>query len=252
MMRLPLQARGLIVSCQAYPGDPLYGGDIMARIAKAAERSGAVAIRANGSKDIRQIKSGIRLPVIGLNKRPIEGSDIYITPEIEDVDRILQAGADIVAIDVTDRENRLSAAGELIRYIHAAGAYVMADVSTIEEGKQAAALGADYVSTTLSGYTAYSAQQEGPDFELIGRLSREITVPVVAEGRIWGTEEAVEALRQGATYVVVGSAITRPQLIAERFVDRMNRWLNGDSGQSETKSEQPIDKPGGSAVLFRH
>jgi N-acylglucosamine-6-phosphate 2-epimerase len=98
------------------------------------------------------------------------------------------------------------------------GAAVMADISTLEEGLAAESLGVDFIGTTLAGYTPYSTQQEGPDFELLEQLFAKVSVPVVAEGRIWTPEEAAKALACGATYVVVGSAITRPQLITERYV----------------------------------
>lgn len=225
-MSLPFRERGLIVSCQALPGEPLYGAGVMGMMAKAAEMAGAIGIRTNGADDVRLIKSCVGLPVIGLNKRNVEGSDVFITPELADIEAIVSAGADIVALDMTDREGRYDKLPEYVTYIHDAGALVMADVSTLEEGKRAEAIGADVISSTLSGYTPYSPQLETPDFELVRRLSRCVRVPVVAEGRIWGPEEAVTALECGATYVVVGSAITRPNLIAARYVEKLGAWLN--------------------------
>lgn len=218
--------RGLIVSCQAQPGDPLFGEGIMARLALAAEQAGAIGIRANGIKDITEIKKIVSLPVIGLIKRDIPGSDVFITPTMEEVDALLEAGADIVAIDVTDRENRLLVAKQMIDHIHGRGRLVMADISTFDEGVKAEALGADLVSTTLSGYTTLSHGQDGPDLELVKALHAALNVPLAAEGRIWSPEEAVLALENGADYVVVGSAITRPQLIAQRYAERVSGWLN--------------------------
>lgn len=217
--------RGLIVSAQALEDEPLHGGDTMAKMARAALEAGAIGIRTNGAYDIRAIKEAIDLPVIGLIKRVIPGADVFITPTMEEVAAILDAGADIVAMDVTDREGRLEAVVELFAYIHERGAAVMADVSTYDEGIAAARLGADFVGTTLSGYTPYSTQQEGPDLDLIRRLSGELDIPVVAEGRIWTPEEAVAALDAGADYVVVGSAITRPQLITARYVKAIRQKL---------------------------
>ena len=217
--------RGLIVSAQALEDEPLHGGDTMAKMARAARTAGAIGIRTNGAHDIRAIKATVDLPVIGLIKRVIPGSDIFITPTAEEVAAILDAGAEIVAMDVTDREGRLEAASELFALVHERGAAVMADVSTYEEGIAAARLGADFVGTTLSGYTPYSTQQEGPDLNLIRRLSGDLDVPVVAEGRIWTPEEAVAALDAGADYVVVGSAITRPQLITARYVKAIRQKL---------------------------
>lgn len=217
--------RGLIVSCQALEDEPLHGGDTMAKMARAAQQSGAIGIRTNGTQDIRAIKEAVNLPVIGIIKRDIPGSSVFITPTLEEVEAIIDAGADIVALDVTDREDRLEQAESLIHFAHRAGIAVMADISTYEEGIQAERLGADFIGTTLSGYTPYSRQSEEPDFELIRRLSEQVQVPVIGEGRIWTPEQAVQALEAGATYVVVGSAITRPQLITARYVDALKKRL---------------------------
>ena len=222
--RLPMKP-GLIVSCQAFPGEPLYGAGLMARMAKAAASGGAVAIRANGTDDIRSIKAAVPLPVIGLLKREIPGSAIYITPELEDVEAVLAAGADIVALDATNREGRLARIVPLLERIRRAGALAMADVSTEEEGLAAERLGFDIVSTTLSGYTPYSPQTKQPDLELVRRLSARLNVPLAAEGRIFRTEEAEAAIEAGAMFVVVGGAITRPQLIAQRFAEAVGSRL---------------------------
>ncbi|TMV48168.1 N-acetylmannosamine-6-phosphate 2-epimerase [Paenibacillus mesophilus] len=217
--------RGLIVSCQALPGEPLYWQGTMARMALAAEQGGAIGIRANGPDDIREIKAAVKLPVIGLLKRDIPGSDIYITPELVDVQAIIDAGADVVAMDMTNREDRAERVVELIRHCHEAGVAVMADISTLEEGLLAESLGADLISTTMSGYTPYSPKQEGPDLELVRQLAKQLKKPLVAEGRIWSPAEAVEALEAGAEYVVVGGAITRPQFITQKYADRLGQWL---------------------------
>jgi N-acylglucosamine-6-phosphate 2-epimerase len=218
--------RGLIVSCQALPSEPLHSSFIMGRMALAAQQSGAIGIRANSAVDIAEIKRVVDLPVIGLIKREIPGSDIYITPTLDEVKAILDAGAEIVALDMTDREGRYDIVKPMIEYVHNAGAYVMADISTFEEGIKSEELGADLISTTMSGYTPYSPSQEGPDYELIKKLAQRVSVPVVAEGRIWSPQEAVTALDAGAKYVVVGGAITRPQLITKKYVTEINKWLD--------------------------
>ncbi|MBD2860467.1 N-acetylmannosamine-6-phosphate 2-epimerase [Paenibacillus oceani] len=223
----PLFAKkGLIVSCQALPGEPLYRQGTMALMALAAEQGGAIGIRANGPDDIRDIKAAVKLPVIGLLKRDIPGSDIYITPELVDVQAIIEAGAEVVAMDMTNREDRAERVVELIRYCHEAGVGVMADISTVEEGVLAESLGADLISTTMSGYTPYSPKQDGPDLELVRQLALRLKKPVVAEGRIWSPEEAEQALEAGAEYVVVGGAITRPQFITQKYAERLGQWLN--------------------------
>lgn len=210
--------KGLIVSCQALPGEPLYGGHMMVNMAVAAQQGGAVGIRANGIDDIFHIKQNVSVPVIGLIKRHLAGSSIFITPTLDEVKTIVDVGADIVAMDMTLRENRQEQVREMIEYIHNAGVGVMADISTVEEGIHAEQSGADFVSTTLSGYTPYSPQTVEPDLELVAKLSQVIRLPVIAEGRIWRPADARKAVEMGASYVVVGSAITRPQLITQKFV----------------------------------
>ncbi|WDM22436.1 N-acetylmannosamine-6-phosphate 2-epimerase [Paenibacillus polymyxa] len=211
---------GLIVSCQALPGEPLHGADSMVKMALAAQQGGAVAIRANGASDVRAIKQAISLPVIGLIKRDYDDSDIYITPTLREMEELVEAGADIIALDATLRPRPAGCKlKRLIDYAHEQGVTSMADISTLEEALHAASLGADCVSTTLSGYTPYSTQIEGPDLELVRRASELVPAPLIAEGKIYDPVQVEEAFRMGAHAVVVGSAITRPQLITQRFAD---------------------------------
>jgi N-acylglucosamine-6-phosphate 2-epimerase len=213
---------GLIVSCQALPDEPLHGAQFMAAMARAAMQGGAVAIRANGPDDIAAIRGAVELPIIGLFKEDIPGCEIYITPTIEHAEKIARAGADVIAFDATRRARpgNLSVK-EMIDRIHKKFEKpVLADVSTLEEGLAAAKAGADFVAPTLSGYTSYSPAQPGPDFVLLEQLVSHLMplgIPVVAEGRISTPQEAVHALALGAHAVVVGSAITRPQLITAQF-----------------------------------
>lgn len=210
----------LIVSCQALDGEPLYVPGYMAKMALAAKMGGAVGVRANSPQDIREIKKEVDLPVIGIWKLVSEGSDVYITPTLQAAREVYEAGADIIAIDATFRKNiEGKYAWELIKEIKKElPVLVMGDISTVEEGINAEAAGADLISTTLSGYTSYSPQLEGPDFDLIKELSQKVKIPVMAEGRIWTTEEAALALKMGAHGVIIGGAITRPAQITERFV----------------------------------
>jgi len=209
---------GLIVSCQALPHEPLHGSAIMARMALAAWQGGAVGIRANTPDDIRAIRSAVPLPVIGLYKAG--EADVYITPTLEHARAVVAAGADIVALDATPRPRPDGRSlGEVIAALHVeSGVLVMADVSTVEEALTAEALGADVVSTTLSGYTPYSPHGKDPDLALVAELAARLTVPVVAEGRIGTPAQARAALDAGAFAVVVGAAITRPQWITTQFV----------------------------------
>jgi len=219
-----IKSGGLVVSCQALPGEPLHGSEYMAVMAKSAELGGASGIRANGFEDIAAIKRSVNLPIIGLYKRDYSNSDIYITPTLEDALNVSESGADIVAIDGTSRKRPDGKTlEETIQKLKAQGIVVMAEVSTLEEGIQAEKFGADLISTTLSGYTPYSPKNEGADLDLIKNLVSNISTPVVAEGRIRNPEEALEALRMGAEFVVVGGAITRPHVITQLFVEELER-----------------------------
>jgi N-acylglucosamine-6-phosphate 2-epimerase len=212
----------LIVSCQAPEGTPLHGSSFMAAMARAAQIGGAVGIRANGPDDIRAIKAAVPLPIIGIYKIRDPEFEPYITPTFEAAKEIADAGADIIALDATLRPHpRNLSAAELIAQIKTLGLPVMADISTLEEGVSAADAGADIVATTMSGYTPYSRQSDEPDFALIQDLIASIKVPVIAEGRIQTPEQARQAIDLGAHAVVVGTAITRPDVITKRYAEAL-------------------------------
>lgn len=208
----------LVVSCQALPEEPLHSAFIMGRMARAAKEGGASAIRAQGVEDIREIRRVTGLPVIGLIKRSYEDSPVYITATLREVEELLDSGCDMIAIDMTARPRPAGAdVSALIKRVHEAGVLVLADISTYEEGLEAARIGADAISTTMSGYTPYSPQLAGPDLELVKRLAADAPVPVFAEGRINTPEELCKAMAAGAYAPIIGSAITRPQLITAKF-----------------------------------
>ncbi len=213
----------LIVSCQALAGEPLFGADIMARMAMAAAEGGGRAIRANGPADIRAIRAAVDLPIVGLFKEDIPGYPVYITPTLDHARQVAAAGADIIAIDATDRPRPQP--GSLADFIAAIQAetncLVLADIATFDEGVAAEAAGADLVSTTMSGYTDASPVQPGPDLELVHQLANRLRVPLLAEGRYKLPEQVNMALAYGALAVVVGGAITRPQEITRWFVDAL-------------------------------
>ncbi|MFF2170683.1 N-acetylmannosamine-6-phosphate 2-epimerase [[Kitasatospora] papulosa] len=212
----------LIVSCQAPPGDPMRETSALVRLALCAVAGGGAAIRANEPEVVAAITAAVDLPVIGLWKDGDTG--VYITPTVRHALAVVEAGAAVVAADATDRPRPDgSTFAELVAAVHAAGALVMADVSTLAEGITAADQGADFVSTTLSGYVPGTPEQSGPDLDLVTSLSAALSVPVVAEGRINSPQEAAEAVARGAHSVVVGTAITAPTALTSRFVAGLAR-----------------------------
>lgn len=212
---------GLIVSCQALPTEPLYDSYIMSKMAWAAYLGGAVGIRANTVVDIKAIKEMVDLPVIGIIKQDYDDSDVYITPTMKEVDALVEAGCEIIAVDAT---NRLRPNGvtfeEFFKEVRAKypNQLFMADTSCFEEGKLAAELGIDLVGTTMAGYTPYTKGRKLPDVELIERYVGELDVPVIAEGGIWVPDDLKNVYKAGAFSAVCGTAITRPMDITKRFV----------------------------------
>ena len=209
----------LIVSCQAEDGFPLNTPHHLAALAETAVIGGAGAIRASEPENIRAIKAAVDVPVIGIYKKDYPGFEVRITPTLAEVEQIVAAGSDIIALDATHRPRPDGQSlADLFQAIRARFDWpLMADISTLEEGITAANLGADIVATTLSGYTAYSKQQSGPNLQLIQDLAAAIDVPIIAEGRISSPDDVRAALLAGAHAVVVGSMITRPHLITEHF-----------------------------------
>jgi len=208
----------LIVSCQALPDEPLHSPFIMGRMARAAKEGGAMAIRAQSVDDIVEIKKVTGLPVIGLIKRNYKDSEIYITATMREVEELLTTHCEMIAIDMTDRARpKGEKVEDLVKRVHEAGVLVLADISTYEDGVKAAATGADALSTTMAGYTSYSKHIDGPDVELVGHLVKMMKVPIFAEGKINCPQDVTEVMQAGAYAAIVGSAITRPQLITAKF-----------------------------------
>ena len=212
--------RGLIVSCQARPGNPLRAPEHMAAMALAAEMGGAVAIRADGPSDIAAIKKLVHIPIIGIYKTEPSPDFPYITPGFEHAKAIADLGVEIIALDATNRPRPNGTnLNELISRIkNELGVLVMADIATFDEGVAAAKAGVDLVATTLSGYTAYSPFKEEPDLELVRKLKTNIDVPIIAEGRYNSPESLRAGIDAGAHAIVIGKSITNITFSTERFI----------------------------------
>lgn len=210
----------LVVSVQAYPGEPMRDPRTMAQIALAAELGGAAAIRCQGLADISAIKGQVSVPVIGLWKEGSEG--VYITPTLRHARACSMAGADIVAIDATRRprpDGRTYA--ETVAALHDEGIVVMADCGSIGDAEMAYEAGSDILSTTLTGYTGEREKTAGPDLELLRQMVEQFDRPVLCEGRVHTPDQARSALDAGAWSVVVGTGITHPTSITSWFVQAL-------------------------------
>jgi putative N-acetylmannosamine-6-phosphate 2-epimerase 1 len=217
----------LIVSCQALENEPLYTeeGNIMPLMAKAAIQSGAGGIRANGVRDIQQIKKVVDVPIIGIIKKNYPNTEAYITPSMEEVDKLVQINCDIIAIDCTKNSRIVNlSAEEYIKLIKKKypNQLLMADISNLDEAISAYKSGIDFIGTTLNGYVKGSIIKDEPDYDLVKKIHEACPIPVIAEGRIHYPYQAKKMFEVGAYSVVVGGAITRPQEITKRFVDAIN------------------------------
>jgi N-acylglucosamine-6-phosphate 2-epimerase len=212
---------GLVVSCQPVDDGPLDHDEVVARIAEAALCGGAQALRIEGAARLAHVRRRLKASqpdalLIGIIKRSLADSPVRITPEPADVQALADAGADVIAVDATDRP-RPAAVQALLDAIRASGCLAMADCATLAEGREAARLGFDIVGTTLSGYTG-GAVPADPDWALLEQLAAEHP-RVMAEGRIHTPAQVREALALGAWAVTVGTAITRTELVTQWFAN---------------------------------
>ncbi len=226
---------GVVVSCQAYEDTPLYGSQYMVAMALCAEMGGANGLRACWPQDIKAIKEACDLPIVGINKKFGDGDpldDIFITPTFESAKEIIEAGCDVLALDCTIRDCRPFE--ELEKLLHQIkDAYpdmpIMADLATLEEAVKVAETGCvDIISTTLAGYTrsSYAGKTDKPNVELIKEIKKRTSLPVNAEGRIWELADLEAVLEAGADMVCIGTAVTRPHLITERFINCNKKYRN--------------------------
>ncbi|MBX7402976.1 N-acetylmannosamine-6-phosphate 2-epimerase [Clostridium chauvoei] len=209
---------GIIVSCQALDNEPLHSSFIMSKMALAAKQGGAIGIRANTVEDIKAIKEEVDLPIIGIIKKDYEGMISYITPTMKEVEALVNSGVDVLAVDATINQDI-----EFLKSLKKLypNQKFMADISTVEEGLRAAEIGFDYVGTTLVGYTEHSKGLN--NFEVLEALIKDCKKPVIAEGNFDTPEKAQKAMEMGAFAVVVGGAITRPQLITKKFAEAIEK-----------------------------
>lgn len=212
----------IIVSCQALPVEPLYCEEmsLMPFMAEAAKRAGSKCIRTSSVRDVVAIKEKTGLPVIGLIKRNYDGFESYITPTMQEIDELVAAESDIIALDCTYlKRGDGKSINDFLKEIRDKypDIVLMADISTYDEGVNAWKCGVNLVGTTMSGYTPHSPKLDGPDYELVTKLVNTVSIPVIAEGRVHQPEQAKKMLELGAHAVVVGGAITRPLEIAQRF-----------------------------------
>ena len=221
------QLRGkLIVSCQALPEEPLHSSFIMGRMALAAKMGCACGIRANTKEDIKEIQSQVDLPVIGIVKRDYADSEIYITPTMREIDELMEVKPEIIAMDATISERpghkTLDTFFREVKEKYPDQLF-MADCSTVEEALHADELGFDFIGTTMVGYTRQSMGDriEENDFEIMRKIIAKVKHKVIAEGNINTPEKAKRVIELGAFSVVVGSIITRPQLITKSFAEAL-------------------------------
>ncbi len=218
----------IIVSCQALEDEPLHSSFIMSKMALAAYTGGAKGIRANSVSDIHEIKKEVNLPIIGIIKKNYEGYNVYITATMDEVDALVEEGVDIIAMDATKQirpgDISLETFFREVKEKYPSQKF-MADCSSVEEALFAASIGFDYVGTTLVGYTDYTrgTKIEADDFKIIRDILDNTNTPVIAEGNIDTPQKVKRVLELGCYSVVVGSIITRPQVITKRFVDELNK-----------------------------
>ena len=209
----------LVVSCQAYPGEPMRDPRTMAQVAAAVVAGGAAAVRAQGVEDVRQVVAAVDVPVIGLWKDGDDG--VYITPTLDHAVAVAEAGAQIVALDGTrrPRPDGRTLAETVAALRERSDVLVMADCGSLADALEAERAGVDILGTTLAGYSGERPRTDGPDYDLVHEMVAACRLPVMVEGRVHSPEQAAEALGRGAFAVCVGTAITHPTTITGWFAE---------------------------------
>jgi N-acylglucosamine-6-phosphate 2-epimerase len=181
---------------------------------------GAAGFRVDRPESVAAVRAVSDRPIVGINKVRHHDFDVFITPTYASAAAIVEAGANIVGLDGTGRPRpETEELDEIIRKVHDEHAVpVMADIATVDEAVAAAEQGADLVATTLAGYTNYSPPRNGPALDIVQGIVSRISTPVIVEGHIWTVEDVRACFEAGAFAVVIGSAITVPQFITQRFV----------------------------------
>lgn len=220
---------GLIVSCQARKGWPMYGKEIMAAFADAAVQGGAIGIRATDPENIREIKNKVNVPIIGIYKQWIDGYDVYITPTFSSAEEIIIAGSDIVALDGTKRKRPHNESLDLIiskikmKYPNT---LIMADCDNLDSALYSKKCGADIISTTLTGYTDETRHIKQFDIKTVSSFVKNVDIPIIAEGRIYNVNDLIKAFEAGVHSAVIGSIITRPEFITSQFTGRLKEYFD--------------------------
>lgn len=220
---------GMIVSCQSEGDDPFNAApEYMALFARAAEMGGAIGIRTQGIAKLEAIKRVTKLPVIGLLKKQFLDGTVRITGSFSEVEQLVKSKSDIIAIDGTFRERESLTGPEFIKEVKKRyGCLVLADIATFAEAKACEEAGVDCVSTTLNGYTPDTLQyHDGPNYDVLKECVNGLSIPVFAEGRYNTPREARKAMELGAYAVISGTAITRPRVITQWFVEEIKNVIN--------------------------
>lgn len=223
----PLKGK-LIVSCQAPAASPLHDPHVIAAMAAATIAQGAAGVRIDSPTHIAAVRQRVSAPIIGLWKQMIAGSAVYITPQFYHAQQVAAAGADIIAIDATERSRPGDETLQnLVQRIHTElQKPVMADIDTLASAEAAVAAGVEILGTTLYGYTQATQSLKPPGFDLLSQIVKRFAIPCICEGGIASPAAAHQALSLGAYAVVVGTAITGIDLLVQQYCQQLEAGIS--------------------------